>query len=132
MEADCTWRVAFSAASAANTERAAHATTFAPMMRHPAGLWTAAPQASGWLKIIDASGAAVWLPLEDATGSATYGEATCASLSAVRVSATIPTSASDVSFVTPGGPRTVRDLMGTAPSSRGYPVRFAFSADMTR
>ncbi|MET0591537.1 MAG: hypothetical protein ABW133_02485 [Polyangiaceae bacterium] len=132
MELDCTWQVAFSAPSAGLGEGLTHPTTFAPMMRHAAGLWTAAPQSSGWLRIVDAAGRTVWLPLEDVTGSATYGESTCASLSAVRVGATIPASAGDVSFVTAGGSRTVRDLMGSAASSRGFSVRFAFSADMSR
>jgi hypothetical protein len=132
MDPDCTWRVAFSAPAAGYAEGLAHATTFAPMMRHAAGLWTAAPQSSGWLSVVDRRGSSVWLPLEDATGSATYGGSSCASLSAVRVTATIPASAAEISFVTVDGPRTIRELMGTAPSSRGWNVRLAFSADMAR
>ena len=132
MDPDCTWRVAFSARAAGYAEGLARATTFAPMMRHATGLWTAAPQSSGWLRVVDRGGSTVWLPLEEATGSATYGESSCASLSAVRVTATIPKAAADLSLVTADGPHTVRELMGTAPSSRGWSVRFAFSADMTR
>jgi hypothetical protein len=131
MDAGCVWMVAFSAPEGAGAAQPRHAATFAPMLRHPAGLWTAAPQSSGWLRVVDRASRAVWIPIADATGSAVYGEA-CTSLSAVRVSATIPASAASLSLVTAVGERTVGDLMGPAPSERGWAVRFTFSADMTR
>jgi hypothetical protein len=129
MDANCVWMVAFSAPENASATGARHATTFAAMLRHPAGFWTAAPQAIGWLRVVDRAGRAVWIPIVDATGSATYGEASCASLSAVRVSAFIPASAADLSLSTAEGERTLQQLMGSEPSQRGWAVRFAFSAD---
>jgi hypothetical protein len=132
MDPGCVWMVAFSAPDAAGATLARHATTFTPMLRHPAGLWTAAPQSTGWLRVVDRTSRTVWIPIVDATGSATYGEASCTSLSAVQVSALIPLSAGDLALVTAEGERTVRELMGTDPSSRGWDVRFAFSADVAR
>ena len=132
MDPGCVWMVAFSAPDAAGASAGGHATTFTPMLRHPAGLWTAAPQSSGWLRIVDRASRAVWIPISDVTGSATYGEASCASLSAVRVSAAIPPSAAGLSLTTAGGARTVRELMGSEPSARGWNVRFTFSADIAR
>jgi hypothetical protein len=124
----CDWMVAFSAPQNASGPRAEHATTFAPMFRHPAGLWTAAPQATGWLRLVDRAARAVWIPIVDATGSAAYGEASCASLSAVRVSAFIPASAAELSLRTADGERTLKELMSSEPSQRGWAVRFTFSA----
>jgi hypothetical protein len=132
MDPGCVWMVAFSAPDAAGATAAGHATTFTPMLRHPAGLWTAAPQSSGWLRIVDRASRAVWIPIIDVTGSAIYGEASCASLSAVRVSAAIPPSAAGLTLMTAGGARTVRELMGSEPSARGWNVRFTFSADIAR
>ena len=133
MDPGCVWMVAFSAPDALSATALSHATTFTPMLRHPGGLWTAAPQSSGWLHIVDAASRDVWIPLVDATGSATYGETSCASLSQVRVSATIPASAGATALETFAGVRrTVRDLMGTDPSERGWGVRFVFSADVAR
>lgn len=128
----CVWVVAFSAPEGADAIGAGHPATFTPMLRHPAGLWTAAPQSTGWLRIVDRASRAVWIPMVEVTGAATYGEASCASLSAVRVSATVPPSASALRLTTAAGERTVRDLMGSEPSSRGWNVRFTFSADIAR
>jgi hypothetical protein len=132
MDPNCVWRVAFSAAEGVEAMGTGHPTIFTPMLRHPAGLWTAAPQSAGWLRIIDRSSRAVWIPIVEITGSANYGEASCATLSAVRVSATIPVSAADLSLMTAGGERTVRELMASEPSTRGWDVRFTFSADIAR
>jgi len=129
MDPGCAWLVAFSAPENASATGARHATTFAPMLRHPAGLWTAAPQPTGWLRVVDRSARTVWIPIVDATGSATYGEASCASLSAVRVSAFIPASAAELSLNTAEGERSLKQLMGAEPSQRGWPVRFTFSAE---
>ena len=128
MDAACVWMVAFSAPENASATGTRHATTFAPMLRHPAGLWTAAPQTTGWLRVVDRASHTVWIPIVDATGSATYGEASCASLSAVRVSALIPASAAELSLVTAEGERTLKELLGPEPSQRGWGVRFTFSA----
>jgi len=132
MDPGCVWVVAFSASDGVAAVAAEHAAAFTPMLRHPAGLWTAAPQSTGWLHIVDRASRAVWLPLVDITGSATYGEASCASLAAVRVSAAVLASAGSLSLTTAEGERTVRELMGTEPPARGWDVRFTFSADMTR
>ena len=128
MDAACVWMVAFSAPEDAGATGTRHATTFAPMLRHPAGLWTAAPQTTGWLRVVDRASRTVWIPIVDATGSATYGEASCALLSAVRVSALIPGSAAGLSLVTAEGERSLKELMGSEPSQRGWGVRFTFSA----
>jgi len=132
MDPGCVWMVAFSAPDAARATSARHATAFTTMLRHPAGLWTAAPQANGWLHVVDEASQDVWIPLVDASGSATYGETSCASLSHVRVSASIPGWAADITLDTAAGVRTVRDLMGAEPSARGWDVRFVFSADVAR
>jgi hypothetical protein len=132
MDPGCVWMVAFSAPDAVGATSTHHAATFTPMLRHPAGLWTAAPQASGWLRVVDKASHDVWIPLGDVTGSATYGETSCASLSQVRVSASIPASAADITLDTAAGARTVRDLMGAPPSALGWDVRFVFSADIAR
>jgi len=129
MDPGCVWMVAFSAPENASATGARRATTFAPMLRHAAGLWTAAPQALGWLRVVDRAARTVWIPIVDATGSATYGEASCASLSAVRVSAFIPASAAELSLSTAEGERTLKQLMGSEPSQRGWAVRFTFSAE---
>jgi hypothetical protein len=132
MAPGCVWMVAFSATDTAGEAGAEQGTTFTPMLRHPSGLWTAAPQSTGWLRIVDRAGRAVRIPIVAVTGAATYGEVSCASLSEVRVSAAIPPAAADIRLTTSAGERTVRDLMGSAPSAHGWYVRFAFSADMTR
>jgi hypothetical protein len=132
MDPGCEWMVAFSAPDAAGAISARHATAFTPMLRHPAGLWTAAPQANGWFYVVDETSHDVWIPLGDVTGSATYGESSCASLSQVRVSASIPAFAANITLDTAAGVRTVRDLMGAEPSARGWDVRFVFSADLAR
>ncbi len=132
MDAGCAWMVAFSAVDGARGASAEHAATFAPMFRHPAGLWTAAPQSAGWLRLVDRASRVVWIPIVEVTGSATYGEGSCASLSAVRVSATLPTSAGALSLTTAFGNRTLRELMGTEPSAHGWNLRFTFSADGAR
>jgi hypothetical protein len=124
----CDWMVAFSAPQNASETPSEHGTTFAPMFRHPAGLWTAAPQATGWLRLVDRAARAVWIPIVDATGSAAYGEASCASLSAVSVSAFIPPSAAELSLRTADGERTLKELMDSEASERGWAVRFRFSA----
>jgi hypothetical protein len=127
MDARCVWMVAFSATDA--RAGAEHAATFTPMLRHPAGLWTAAPQSTGWLRVTDRASRAVWIPIAEVTGSATYGEASCASLSAVRVSATLPPSAGGITLTTSAGERTLRELMGSDAPPQGWSVRFTFSAD---
>lgn len=132
MDPGCVWKVAFSAPPGSSAWETDHAATFAPMLRHPAGLWTAAPQSTGWLRIVDRMSRIVWIPIADVTGSATYGETTCTSLSAVRVSATIPASAGALHLNTAAGDRTVRDLMGADPDAAGWNVRFTFSADTAR
>jgi hypothetical protein len=132
MDPNCVWRVAFSAPDGGESIETGHPTTFTPMLRHPTGLWTAAPQSAGWLRIIDASSRAVWIPALEITGSANYGDASCASLSTVRGSATIPSSAANLSLMTAGGERTVRQLMASEPSAHGWDVRFTFSADIAR
>jgi hypothetical protein len=132
MDPGCVWKVTFSAPQASSAWETDHAATFAPMLRHPAGLWTAAPQSSGWLRIVDRASRIVWIPIADVTGSATYGDTTCSSLSAVRVSATIPASAGALRLNTAAGDRSVRDLMGTDPAIAGWNVRFTFSADTAR
>jgi hypothetical protein len=132
MDPGCVWMVAFSAPDAVGARGASHAATFTPMLRHPAGLWTAAPQTNGWLRIVDRAARTVWIPIVGATGSATYGEASCVSLSAVRVSAAVAASAADLSLMTAAGERTVRELMGSEPSANGWEVRFTFSADLSR
>jgi hypothetical protein len=128
LDPGCHWMVAFSASQNASATGIEHATSFAPMLRHPAGLWTATPQTTGWLRVVDRAARAVWIPIVDATGSATYGEASCASLSAVRVSAFIPASAAELSLRTEEGERTLKQLMGAEPSQHGWAVRFKFSA----
>ena len=101
------------------------------MQRHPAGLWTAAPQTSGWLRVVDAAARSVWIPLADATGSASYAAAGCTALSDVHVTAVIPRDAGSILLVTSEGPRTLQSLLGT-PYGQGWDVRFTFSATSVR
>ena len=76
----CVWMVAFSAADDVDASaKSQHAATFTEMFHHPTGLWTVAPQTSGWLRVVDASDNSVWVPLSDLTGSATYGSSECSS-----------------------------------------------------
>jgi hypothetical protein len=131
MDPGCAWMVAFSAVTAM-LELESHPASFAPMLRHPAGLWTTAPQTIGWMRVVDAAERVAWLPLADITGAATYEQVSCASLSSVDVAATIPPSAGDLSIATATGERTIRDLMGAEPSARGWDIRFAFSAELSR
>jgi hypothetical protein len=125
----CVWMVAFSADDASSTE---HAATYTEMFRHPAGLWTAAPQPNGWLRVVDAAQQTVWIPIADLTGSATFGATDCSSLSKADASATIPRSAASIAITTGDGPTTLGDLLGKRTSSDGWHVRFTFSADLSR
>src|SRR5256885_1629465 len=68
MAPHCVWMVAFTAPDAASS--ADHAATYTEMFRHPAGLWTAAPQANGWVRVVDAASKTVWIPIANVTGSA--------------------------------------------------------------
>src|SRR5258708_15401551 len=91
---NCVWMVAFSAVDDVGASaKDQHAATFTEMFHHTTGLWTVAPQTSGWLRVVDASDNSVWVPLSDLTGSATYGSSECTSLSHAKASATIPHAA---------------------------------------
>src|SRR5258706_1519648 len=69
----CVWMVAFSAVDDVGASaKDQHAATFTEMFHHTTGLWTVAPQTSGWLRVVDASDNSVWVPLSDLTASATY------------------------------------------------------------
>jgi len=128
----CVWMVAFSAsddvgASAKNQ----HAATFTEMFHHTTGLWTVAPQTSGWLRVVDASDNSVWIPLSGLTGSATYGSGECTTLSAAKASAVIPHSAATLKIKTDKGQTTLGDLLGKEDSKNaGWAVHFTFTADL--
>jgi hypothetical protein len=129
IDAHCVWTVAFSATEEVGASTA-HSATFTKMLRHPVGLWTAAPQSLGWIRIVDTDAHVVWVPINDVTGSATYGGSACTSLSSARASATIPSSAGSLSLATPTGSTTLGALLGPESASGGWQVRFTFSADL--
>jgi hypothetical protein len=129
VDAHCVWTVAFSASDevGASTE---HTATFTKMFRHPVGLWTAAPQSLGWIRVVDADAQVVWIPIHDITGSATFGASACTSLSSARASAVIPSSAGTLSLATSKGATTLGALLGPESVSGGWQVHFSFSADL--
>jgi hypothetical protein len=131
MEPDCVWMVAFSAADDASAG-AAHAATFTKMFRHPAGLWTAAPQASGWIRVVDADAARIWIPISDVTGSAMFGGSGCSALSTADASATVPPSAAALAITTSEGPTTLGALLGPESSPGGWQVHFTFSGNVAQ
>jgi hypothetical protein len=133
LEANCVWKAVFSAdEEVSNLAQVDHTATSTQILRRPQGLWTTAPQTSGWMHVVDATGKRIWIPLTNLTASAKYASDDCASLTA-RASATIAESASNISLTTSGGLTTVGALLGekTSVSPRGWKVRLSFSADMT-
>jgi hypothetical protein len=134
LEPHCVWKAAFSADEpVGNILPAGHAATSTQVLRHPQGLWTASPQAEGWLKVVDARAQSIWIPLADITGSAKYQTADCSALS-VRASATIPETAGSITLATAERTTTLSALLGkrTSASPAGWKVRMTFSAELTR
>jgi hypothetical protein len=130
MTPHCVWMVAFSATDDAG---AAHAATYTEMFRHPAGLWTANPQPTGWIRVVDGASKTIWIPLADVTGSASFGGSDCSALAKAEASATIPRSAGSITLATADGKTTsLGDLLGHRTSSDGWTVRFTFTADIAR
>jgi hypothetical protein len=130
MEPHCVWMVAFSATDE-TSGAAEHAATYTEMFRHPAGLWTAAPQTTGWIRVVDAAAQAVWIPIANVTGSATFGATDCSSLSKAETSAMIPRSAGTLPITTAEGATTLGALLGRKTSNDGWQVRFSFAANVT-
>jgi hypothetical protein len=126
MEPSCVWMVAFSAADDASAGTA-HPATFTEMFRHPAGLWTAAPQASGWIRVVDARAATIWIPISEVTGSAMFGGTACSALSTADAAATIPPAAAALAVTTNQGPTTLAKLLGAESSAGGWPIHVSFS-----
>ena len=128
----CVWMVAFSASDDVDTSaKSQHAATFTEMFHHPTGLWTVAPQTSGWLRVVDASDTSVWIPLSDLTGSASYGSGECTSLSTAKASAVIPHAAATLKIKTDNGWTTLGDLLGQEDSRMGgWGVHFSFTANL--
>lgn len=128
----CVWMVAFSAADDVGASaQAAHAATFTEMFHHTTGLWTVAPQTSGWLRVVDTTGTNVWVPLNELTGSATYGSGECTSLSDAKASAVIPHSAGIIKVKTDMGQTTLGALLGVeAARNGGWAVHFTFTAGL--
>jgi hypothetical protein len=131
MAPHCVWMVAFSATDGATTD-VEHSAAYTEMFRHPAGLWTAAPQATGWMRVIDADSNTVWIPIANVTGSATFGSSDCSSIATGEASAVIPPSAAPLPITTSQGATTVGALFGQKNSKEGWQVRFTFSASLTR
>jgi hypothetical protein len=131
MTPHCVWMVAFSATDEAGAG-ADHAATYTEMFRHPAGLWTAKPQSSGWLRVVDAAAKSVWIPIAEVTGSANFGTTDCSTLAKAEASALIPRSAETITLTTADGVTTLGDLLGQTTSNDGWTVRFTFSADLSR
>jgi hypothetical protein len=130
----CVWMVAFSAAddvgAAANNQ---HPATFTEMFHHTSGLWTVAPQTSGWIRVVDADKNNVWIPLGGLTGSATYGSGECTSLSEAKATAVIPHSAGSIKIKTSKNQTTLGDLLGKEDSKNsGWEVHFTFTADLVQ
>jgi len=122
--------VAFSAADEA-TGGTVHPASYTEMFRHPSGLWTAAPQAAGWVHLVDAAAHSVWIPLQNITGSAKFGASDCSTLATAEGSAFIPKSAGSLSISTKNGEKTLTDLLGHKTSKDGWTVQFSFSAAQT-
>jgi hypothetical protein len=134
LEANCVWKAVFSADNPiSNLAQVEHAATSTQILRRPQGLWTTAPQTTGWMHVVDAAGKRIWIPLTDITASAKYASEDCASLTA-RASATIAESASPIALTTSEGPSTLGALLRekTSTSPPGWKVRFSFTADISR
>jgi hypothetical protein len=132
MTPHCVWMVAFSATddTAGSTD---HAASYTEMFRHPAGLWTAKPQSSGWIRVVDGAAKNIWIPIVEVTGSATFGATDCSSLAKAEASGMIPRSASNITLtMSDGKSTTLGDLLGKRTSSDGWSVRFSFAADVAR
>jgi hypothetical protein len=131
MTPHCVWMVAFSATdgTVGGTD---HAASYTEMFRHPAGLWTANPQSSGWIRVVDAAAKTIWIPIAEVTGSASFGATDCSTLSKAEASAMIPRSAGTIALTTADGETTLGDLLGKRTSADGWSVRFSFAADVTR
>jgi hypothetical protein len=129
MAPHCVWMVAFSAADATSSG-VDHSATYTEMFRHPAGLWTAAPQATGWIRVVDRASQTVWIPIANVTGSATFGAADCSSIATGEASAVIPPSAASLPITTSEGSTTLGALLGRKSSNDGWQVHFTFSADV--
>jgi hypothetical protein len=131
MTPHCVWMVAFSAADGASAGLD-HAATYTEMFRHPAGLWTAAPQATGWIRVVDGAAHTVWIPIANITGSANFGSSDCSSIATAEASALIPRSAANVAITTSEGTTTIGALLGKKSSKDGWQVRFSFSGDIAK
>jgi hypothetical protein len=134
LEPHCVWKAVFSAddgvTSLADNR---HAATSTAVLRNPQGLWTAAPQSTGWMHVTDAASRRIWIPLAEVTASAKYDTASCATLTA-RATATLPESASSIALTTAQGPTTLGALLGkkTSSSPSGWKVRLTFSAALAQ
>jgi hypothetical protein len=129
MTPHCVWMVAFSATDEAGAT-ATHSATYTEMFRHPAGLWTAKPQSTGWIRVVDAATKTVWIPIGEVTGSANFGATDCSTLAKAEASAVIPRSAETITLTTADGKTTtLGDLLGPG-SNEGWSVHFSFSADI--
>jgi hypothetical protein len=130
----CVWMVAFSAADDVGaTAQNQHPATFTEMFHHTSGLWTMAPQTSGWLRVVDGDNNNVWIPLSGLTGSATYGSGECTSLSQAKATAVIPHSAGDIKITAGKDQTTLGDLLGREDSKNGgWEVHFTFSAELVQ
>jgi hypothetical protein len=131
MAPGCVWMVAFSAPEG-TAEGGLHAASYTKMFRHPAAIWTAAPQATGWVRVIDAAHKTIWIPIVELTGSASFAGTECASISKGEASAMIPGSASSIAITTADGATTLGDLLGKKTSTAGWDVRVTFSADLAQ
>ncbi len=131
MTPHCVWMVAFSAADGVSAGLD-HAATYTEMFRHPAGLWTAAPQTTGWIRVVDSATHTVWIPIANVTGSANFGSSDCSSIATAEGSAVIPKSAATLPIATSEGTTTLGALLGKKSSKDGWQVRFSFSGDIAR
>lgn len=133
-EANCVWKAVFSADDqVSNLVQVDHAATSTQILRRPQGLWTTAPQTTGWMHVVDGAGKRIWIPLTDITASAKYTSEDCSSLAA-RASATVAESASSISLTTSAGPTTLGALLGAKTSTKppGWKIRLSFTADLSR
>jgi hypothetical protein len=131
MAPGCVWMVSFSAPQG-TADGALHSATYTKMFRHPAALWTAAPQPTGWIRVIDTTQKTVWIPIADLTGSASFAGTQCSSISQGEASATIPASAASLAITTSEGATTLGDLLGKRTSNDGWQVRLTFSAELAK
>jgi hypothetical protein len=131
MAPGCVWMVAFSAPQA-TADGALHSATYTKMFRHPAAIWTAAPQSTGWIRVTDAAQKTVWVPIADLTGSASFGGSHCSSITTGEASATIPRAAGAIEITTADGATTLGDLLGKRTSTDGWQVRLTFSAELSK